>query len=591
MSQTFASNDFNDIMDSLVLFMKSQNEFKDMNFDGSAIRELLRVLAYNTQQIAYQNNFVYNELQLDTAQLRQNVTSIASRLGYTPSSKSAAKIKVKLVITPSDLASALPSLVMSKSVQFYATKDSQTFILSPNVDYVASLVGGVYTFNDVTLLQGVWAANSFMVQSNEQYASYVVPNSGVDTNTLTVAVRTSENTSVQTLYSPFKTAYDLDPIAKLYFLRENRDGLYEFKFGDGNFSAKVAYGNIVTVSYMVTKGAEGNNLTSISPASSINGYYDIAITPIDARTYGGSDQEGIESIRSLAPITFAAAGNAVVPGDYVALAKKLFPETLDAISWGGEINVPPAYGNVFVSVIPKNSESLSASQKVDLAYVLSKYNVGSITVKVVDPTYTYVNVNSNVKYSASALNISLSALVIKIDDYLKIYSKEKMEKFGGNLDMSVVSEFINRIDASIKGNSTMITYEKRFVPAVNATNSYSFSFGHAIEPESLNITGFTVVDLDSAGWTYKIVDSVSGVLSVIKVNAQAGVIVIEDDIGTVDHDTGYVTINTFRPNTLTDAYVKAIAYPNAYGDQSMVGIKNSIIKFNNINVTTTSVDR
>ena len=69
MSTNYSSNDFNDIMDSLVLFMKSQDEFTDMNFDGSAIRELLRVLAYNAQHQAFQNNFVYNELQIDSAQL------------------------------------------------------------------------------------------------------------------------------------------------------------------------------------------------------------------------------------------------------------------------------------------------------------------------------------------------------------------------------------------------------------------------------------------------------------------------------------------------------------------------------------------
>jgi hypothetical protein len=265
MSQTYSSNDFNDILDSLVLFMRNQDEFKDMNFDGSAIRELLRVLAYNAQQQAFQNNFVYNELQLDTAQLRQNVTSIASRLGYTPSSKTAARIKVNLVVRPANPAGAPASLVLNRDSQFYATKDGQTYVFSPDQAYNSILAGNAYSFSNVTLLQGIWTINGFMVTTQYGAESYVVPNGDVDTNTLEIAVRASESSGTQEIYNQFKTAYDLGATSKLFFLRENRDGLFEFKFGDNKFAQRLAFGNVITARYLVTKGAEGNNLSNLSP--------------------------------------------------------------------------------------------------------------------------------------------------------------------------------------------------------------------------------------------------------------------------------------------------------------------------------------
>lgn len=592
MSQTYTSNDFNDIMDSLVLFMRNQDEFRDMNFDGSAIRELLRVLAFNAQQQAFQNNFVYNELQLDSAQLRQNVASIASRLGYTPSSMTAARMMINVTVTPSDPTSAPSSLVLDGNTQFYATKDGQTYIFSPDTAYSASLAGGSYLFTGVMLLQGIWTINGFVVQTQYGAESYVIPNPGVDTSTLQIAVRTSETSGDQTIYNQFKTAYDLGPTSQLFFIRENRDGLYEFKFGDDKFAKRLDFGNVITARYLVTQGSSGNNITGLSPVASIGGFYNVTIDQVDVRSYGGSDQESIESIRTLAPIAFAASGNAVTPGDYVGLAKKLFSETADAICWGGEDNVPPQFGYVFLSVIPKNSDVLSADQKSALAALLKQYNVGSVTPVIVDPVYTYINVNTTVKYRPKQLSISTGALTAKISDYCRSYSKNKLEKFSGTLEMSNFGDFIDTIDASISGNYTQVSYEKRFNPILNVASSYVIPFSHKVAPLSINITGFKVADSNSSGYAYSIVDDGNGNLILKKVNATTNTsVVLNNNIGTVDYTQGLITLVNFQPNLLTDLYVTVASSCSPTDDQSMIGVKNAILKFNNINVTLQAVNK
>lgn len=588
MSQTYASNDFNDILNSLVLYMKNQSEFKDMNFDGSAIRELLRVLAYNSQQQAFQNNFVYNELQLDTAQLRPNVTSIASRLGYTPSSKRAAKIGIKIVVTPPDLPSAPSSLLLSRDTQFYSTKDGQTYILSPETEYVVNLIDGKYTFNNVNLLQGIWTVNAYLVQTQYGAESYVIPNAGLDNDTLEVSVRTSETSGSPIIYNQFKTAYDLASDAKLYFLRENRDSLSEFKFGDNKFAVRLDYGNVITIRYLVTQGALGNNLTGITSASSIGGFFDVNISQLDLRTYGGADQEDIESIRTLAPISFAASGNAVTSGDYVGLTKKLFSEAGDVISWGGEDNITVKFGYTFVSVIPKNSDTLSSMQKAALTDILKQYNVGSITPVIVDPIYTYINVNSIVKYKVTALNISTSSLQNKISDYCKSFSKEKMEVFGGKLEMSKLSEFIDNIDVCIKGNSTQVVYEKRFVPTINTSQSYVINFDHKIKPGTILISNFKISDIDQSGSVYSIIDDGAGILKIIKVKSSVTT-VMNSNVGNVNYETGNMNINSFRPSELTDFFVKVLCSSYIEDDQSMVGVRNSILKINEVNTTLLAV--
>ena len=580
---TFINNDFTDIMASLKLFMSNQDEFKDMNFDGSAITELLRVLSFNAQQQSYQNNFTFNELMLDSAQLRQNVASIGSMLGYMPSSPLAARMAVNVVVTPPDPSIAPTSLLLSRDSQFYASKDAQTYNLSPMTDYTAPLVGGVYTFTNVVLLQGIWALNAYTVQTQYGNDTYTIPNANVDTSTLEVNVRTSASTGDQVLYNQFQTAYDLGPTSQLYFVRETQNGLYGFKFGDGKFAKKLNYGNVITIRYLVTQGDQGNNLLNVSPSTSIGGFYNIAVTQIDTRSYGGAPEEDIESIRTLAPIAFAASGNAVTTGDYVGLTKRLFPEAGDVISWGGEVNNPPKNGYAFIAVKPKNSETLSDSQKATLVSILQKYNVGSITPVIVDPTYTYVNLTTTVKYKPSFLNITTTAFEQKIEDYCGIFSQQNMEKFSGSLDMSILSEFVNAIDPAVSGNSTQASYEKRFVPNLNTSGSYALTFEHPVSPSTIYIDGFTISDINSTGYTYYLSDDGNGVLNMFKTNGSV-ITPLGTKLGTVNYTTGDISINNFRPNAiLSNGYVRIIAQ-SLTADQSIVALKNDILKVNNVAV-------
>ena len=586
--QSFISNDFSDIMDSLVLFLSNQSEFKDYNFDGSAMRELMRVLAFNSQQQAFQNNFVFNELMLDSAQLRPNVSSLASMIGYTASSPLAAQMKFTIIVTPPDLTTAPTSLLLSRDAQFYGTKDGRSYNMSPATDYTSPLTNGTYTFTNVVLLQGIWAINAFTVQTNFGNDSYVIPNKNIDVTTLQVNVRSSSTSSNQVVFNQFKTAYDLGSSSNLFFIRETQNGLYGFKFGDGRFATKLDYGNIITIRYLVTQGLDGNDLLNVSPSTSIGGYYNIAMTPIDTRSFGGADEEDIESIRQLAPLTFAASGNAVTNGDYVALTKKLFPVAGDIISWGGEKNNPPKQGYVFIAVKPVSGDVLTPSQKSDLVTILQKYNVGSITPIITDPIYTYVNLATTVKYKPSLLNISTIGLQQKITDYCNIFSSQNMEKFGGALDMSVLSQFINVIDPSVAGNSTHASYEKRFVPNLNSSGSYTLNFEHVVSQGTVYIDGFTISDINSAGFTYYMADDVNGLLNLYKTDG-TNITTIYTGMGTIDYPTGNMSINGFRPKTLTNGLYTRVRCKSLLLDQSIVTTKNDILKVNEVTVTLVAV--
>ena len=75
--------DFNEIKTALKDYMRAQTDFTDYDFEGSALSQLLDVLAYNTYYTAFNANMVVNEMFLDSATLRDNVVALAKQLGLS----------------------------------------------------------------------------------------------------------------------------------------------------------------------------------------------------------------------------------------------------------------------------------------------------------------------------------------------------------------------------------------------------------------------------------------------------------------------------------------------------------------------------
>ena len=91
--------EFDQLRSSIKNYIRTKTDFTDYDFEGSNMSMLVDVLAYNTLYTSYNVNMAANELNLDTAVIRDNVVSIAKRLGYNPNSYTASKISVDLTIS------------------------------------------------------------------------------------------------------------------------------------------------------------------------------------------------------------------------------------------------------------------------------------------------------------------------------------------------------------------------------------------------------------------------------------------------------------------------------------------------------------
>ena len=144
--------DFADIKIALKDYMRAQTDFTDYDFEGSAISQILDVMAYNTYYTAFNTNMVVNETFLDSATLRDNVVSLAKQLGYTPKSITAPKASVSMALTFSGTA---PAEVAIRSGSGFVTNydgSLSRYVLKENMR--VSVVNNVATFTDIPIYEG-----------------------------------------------------------------------------------------------------------------------------------------------------------------------------------------------------------------------------------------------------------------------------------------------------------------------------------------------------------------------------------------------------------------------------------------------------
>ena len=394
--------DFDTIKTNLKNFLSDQNEFADYDFDASGLSVLLDLLAYNTHYNAFYLNMIANEMFLDTASIRSSVVSRAKHLGYTPVSQKGAKAFVDITITP---ANTPATIIIEKDTQFTATVNgiSYTFCTA-NSATVNVNANGIYTSANVELTQGVPLTHKYTANTNDPDQRYLLPNANTDTSTLTVKIQTSATNSNLYTYAAANDTTTVNSTANVYYLEEDEEGRFEVLFGDDVIGRKLAMGNIVILSSLVSDGAEPNGAKTFVPVSGVGGYSNVVVSTV-TNGVGGAERDSISTIKFNAPRNYQAQNRAVTINDYKRLLERDYPAAESIVAWGGEDNDPPVYGKVYLAVKPQTGLTLSTSTKAFIAdTVLGNRNIVSITPEVVDPDYMYVTVTSSVKYDSTKTN-------------------------------------------------------------------------------------------------------------------------------------------------------------------------------------------
>ena len=317
---------------------------------------------------------------------------------------------------------------------------------------------------------------------------------------------------------------------------------------------------------------------------SIGGFSNIALT-LDVAASGGNEKETMESIRFNAPLTFISQNRAVTSDDYAAIIKKEF-SNIDSIStWGGEDNDPPDFGKVYIAIKPLLADTLTTAEKTDITgSILKGKNVVSITPEIVDPNFTFLELDVAFKYNPNLTDRSSVELQSVVRDTITDYNFNNLNKFDGVFRHSQLTRAIDNSDPAILNTIVRPRMFQNITPINTANNSFDLTFTSPffVSGDSvkfiLNSTAFKINGVDHFFGDERITGSTKRNVIVYKVENQVNITTVAD-AGEIDVEKGKITLKNFRPDTT--AAIKLTILPNSLDlapkrDQ-LISIDNSSI--------------
>jgi hypothetical protein len=568
----FSNLDFDQIKSSIKDYLKSNSNFTDYDFEGSNLSTIIDVLAYNTYITSYNANMVANEVFIDSATLRENVVSLARNIGYVPRSKKCARATISFFIDTSNIKPTPASITLHDGVVASTSGSfgNQSFVFSvlKGNDVVGSdqdsgitvpVFNNVASFNDIEIFEGNVVTTSFTYSSRNPNQRFILPNSGIDSSTISVIVFEG-NRKVK--YSYQDSLFSIDKDSRVFFLQEVEDERYEIIFGDGVFGKKLQEGTQISISYIVTNGDSGNGVNQFTFSGRLsytrNGVRypvtsGISLLSTGLPATGGENIESVESIKKYAPRIYASQNRALTANDYETLIPaRIYPETESISVFGGEELVPPQYGKVFISIKPRFGDFIPNLIKENIKSKLKQYAVAGIVPEILDLKYLYIEVDSKVYYNTNLAPSSSYVSSVIQSNSNKYAESSELNKYGARFKYSKFLKIIDDSHESVTSNITKIQIRRDLRVVLNAFAEYSIGFGNQFYIKSMdgyNVKSsvFRVSDIQQDVYLSDIPDSNKETGSIFLFNVpdtnSTSATIVKRNVGKIDYKNGIITLN------------------------------------------------
>ena len=572
-----ANSDFDNIKADLIQFLKSQNEFADFDFTGSAMNILLDVLAYSSHYMTVYANMTFNEMFLDTAQLRSSVVSKAKEIGYFPKQYTGSVSSLDISIDLSTETTPPTNVTIPKGTKFtglYENGESYTF--SSDATYILPNIGGNIYSENINIIQGTYVTDIFTYDSNTPSSKMILSNRKIDTNEMTVVVRDFAGSSNIVEYKLETNITSATSTSLIYFLQEESDGRIRIMFGNGTIGRQLLDGEVVEVTYLVTEGSKANQISNFSVNNNIDNWASnrFKISNV-VKSSGGDDRENIEEIRINAPKNYQTQNRCVTVQDYRSIILREVSNISSVNVWGGEEDTPQAFGKLRMSIRTKDGTDLTPRKKQNILDTISKFNIITITPEIIDPQQLYLDVQSNVSYDYQKTTLRDDDILGLVTTQIRNYFVAKLLDFDSTFRYSDFVADIDGSDVSVLGNSTSIILAKQHTSIVGSV-SLQFDFNNALEPKSFK----SLTWVDDGGSNIYLFDDGNG-----KVFENVNGIDYPTAIGTIDYNTGIVTIDGYDFKS-TNVAIRLRAKPV---NLDIVSARNTLLEEGIHNITITRV--
>ena len=578
--------DFDTLKNDFKNFLRSQDTFKDYDFEGSNISVLMDLLAYNTYKNAFYLNMAVSEAFLDSSQLQASVLSHSKELNYVPRSSRSSRSKIR--------------------VDFQASGDTQPYVIEKGSSFTSTLKNDSYTFTipesiavssanttfsyETYIYEGIYLKESFIVDYNQDIQRFIASNINIDTESLTVTVY-EDGSDLGESYSLSSTLLDLNSTSKVFFLQASDLGNYEVIFGDGIIGKKPKDRSIIILDYRISKGSVANGSKEFSINSDpTNG--ELLETPeitVLEESIGGLEKESLNSIKYYAPRHFQIQERAITPSDYEIILKTKFPEINTISVYGGEEVDPPRFGKVFIAIDVSDVEGIPENRKNEYYAFIKKRSPLSIDPIIIEPIFTYISVASRVRYNVNISKSTPERLKALVTQSITNYNTEYLNDFNATLRYSKFNSTIDNSDTSIVSNLTELQIYKKIKPRIGISQNIIINFNVSLVNDLPELPdqhpSFDRHTISSSLFSYNgiecvIEDNGSGILRIVQPAANLHKKII--DIGTVNYDTGTISlinlnIDSYEGNELK-IYAKSKDNDISVGKNTILLIEPSEIK-------------
>jgi len=566
----FSNVDFDQIKESIKDYLRSNSNFTDYDFEGSNLSTIIDTLAYNTYINSYNANMVTNEVFIDSATLRNNVVSLARNIGYVPRSRKASVANISFNVNVSNTTAVSLTLKAGLVAVTNRQLGSTSYVFSIPSDITAPVKSnGIAEFKNIDIYQGTYITQDFTVSSKTPNQKFILDNAGVDTSLISVVVRESEQSTISRTFNQFDSLVDVTSTSPIYFLQEVDGERYELMFGDGIFGEKLQEPNYINASYIITNGEDGNGIDGFSFAGRIqdnNGNsitQGISLLSTNTASYGGSNIEGVESVRKYSTQIYSSQYRAVTATDFEAIVPQIYPETESVTAFGGEDLVPPVYGKVFVSIKPFNGVYLSSEVKRNLGLELRKYTVAGIVSELVDLKYLYVETNSAVYYNTNLVpspQLVKSIVTTNINNYA---DSSQLNKFGARFKYSQFQKVIDQSHESITSNITTVDMRRDMGAKLDQFAEYEICYGNRFHVKNhghrpvyndqtigfnIKSSGFKISGVSDTVYLGDTPNSdlKTGTVFLFKLLSPTEYVVVRNNIGIIDYIKGEIRLNPIK---------------------------------------------
>ena len=484
----FANLDFDQIKESIKDYLRTNSNFTDYDFEGSNLSTIIDTLAYNTYITSYNANMVSNEVFIDSATLRENVVSLARNIGYVPRSRKSSVANVSFVVNASGTTAVALTLKAGAVLTSRSTQSdrNRNYIFSIPNDVTVPVGSDGFARFTIDVYEGTFITQTFTVDTGNPQQKFTLPNSGIDSDTLSVIVKDTELSTVSRKFELFDSLFDVTKDTRCYFIHEINQERYELLFGDGIFGVKLDNNNFVQATYIVSNGSAANNINNFTYIGNIvdnNGSsvsQGVSIVSTNVPSYGGKEIESVESIKKYAPQIYASQNRAVTAADYEALVPQIYPEAESVSAFGGEDLNPPEFGKVFISIKPYNGVFLSTAIKQNLQQHIKKYTVAGIRPEIIDLKYLYVEADVEAYYNPNKAPSGSFVQNLVTQNIAKYADSSELNQFGARFKYSKFQKVVDSSNESMTSNITTIKMRRDMQARLNTFAEYELCFGKSL---------------------------------------------------------------------------------------------------------------